>query len=136
MAKRPVPKYDFKAFGAAIKAARTGRKESRKKVSDEMFISPRYLANIENKGQHPSFAAKRGKVGRDNIHVIAAAYRFLLFLDFHFVKVGDFPLDCLYGFGLVDTVDMQIDDNARFQVQNAGYRSKSTGSVLKLGGCN
>ena len=54
MAKRPVQKYDFKAFGAAIKAARTGRKESRKKVSDEMFISPRYLANIENKGQHPS----------------------------------------------------------------------------------
>ena len=54
MAKRPVPKYDFKALGAAIKAARTGRKESRKKVSDEMFISPRYLANIENKGQHPS----------------------------------------------------------------------------------
>ena len=54
MAKRPVPNYDFKAFGAAIKAARTGRKESRKKVSDEMFISPRYLANIENKGQQPS----------------------------------------------------------------------------------
>jgi transcriptional regulator with XRE-family HTH domain len=54
MAKRPVPIYDFKAFGAAIKAARIGRKESRKKVSDEMFISPRYLANIENKGHHPS----------------------------------------------------------------------------------
>ena len=47
-------KYDFKAFGAAIKAARKGRKESRKKVCDEMYISPRYLANIENKGQHPS----------------------------------------------------------------------------------
>ena len=43
-----------KAFGQAIKAARTERKESRKKVSDEMFISPRYLANIENKGQQPS----------------------------------------------------------------------------------
>ena len=54
MAKRPVPRYDFKAFGAAIKSAREGRKESRKKVGDEMFISPRYLANIENKGQHPS----------------------------------------------------------------------------------
>ena len=54
MAKRPVPAYDFKAFGAAIKAARIGRKESRKKVCDEMYISPRYLANIENKGQHPS----------------------------------------------------------------------------------
>ena len=54
MAKRPVPQYDFKAFGAAIKAARIVRKESRKEVCDEMYISPRYLANIENKGQHPS----------------------------------------------------------------------------------
>lgn len=54
MAKRPVPRHDFKAFGAAIKAARLGRKESRKKVCDEMYLSPRYLANIENKGQHPS----------------------------------------------------------------------------------
>lgn len=54
MAKRPVPRYDFKAFGAAIKAARLERKESRKKVCDEMYLSPRYLANIENKGQHPS----------------------------------------------------------------------------------
>ncbi len=43
MAKRPVPRYDFKAFGEAIKAAREGRKESRRKVSDEMFISPRSL---------------------------------------------------------------------------------------------
>ena len=54
MAKRPVEKYDFMALGKAIKDARKVRKESRKKVSDEMFISPRYLANIENKGQHPS----------------------------------------------------------------------------------
>ncbi len=54
MAKRPVPRYDFKAFGAAIKATRLERKESRKKVCDEMYLSPRYLANIENKGQHPS----------------------------------------------------------------------------------
>ena len=54
MAKRPVDKYDFKALGQAIKDARKECKESRKKVSDEMFISPRYLTNIENKGQHPS----------------------------------------------------------------------------------
>ena len=43
MAKRPVPLYDFKAFGAAIKAARKEYGESRKKVSDELYISPRYL---------------------------------------------------------------------------------------------
>ena len=55
---------------------------------------------------------------RDNIHVIAGTDGFFLFLDFHFVKVCNLALDCLYGFGLVDTVDMQIDDNARFQVQN------------------
>ena len=54
MTKRPVEKYDFKAFGQAIKNARKERKESRKKVSDEMYIFPRYLANIENNGQHPS----------------------------------------------------------------------------------
>lgn len=54
MAKRPVEKYNFKPFGAIIKAVRTNHKESRKKVCDEMYLSPRYLANIENNGQHPS----------------------------------------------------------------------------------
>ena len=54
MAKRPIPRYDFRAFGTAIKAARTDRRESRKKVCDEMYLSPRYRANIENTGQHPS----------------------------------------------------------------------------------
>ena len=57
MTKRPVSKYDFKTFGAAIKAARTGRKESRKKVSDEMFITPRSIMYIENRGQHTSLNA-------------------------------------------------------------------------------
>ena len=52
--RRPVPIYDFTAFGKAIKEARTKRGESRKNVSDDMDISPRYLANIENKGQQPS----------------------------------------------------------------------------------
>ena len=52
--KRPGPLYDFTAFGKAIKEARTKRGESRKKVSDDMNLSPRYLANIENKGQQPS----------------------------------------------------------------------------------
>ena len=40
--KRPVPIYDFTAFGKAIKEARTKRGESRKNVSDDMDISPRY----------------------------------------------------------------------------------------------
>ena len=52
--KRPVAKIDFKPYGAAIKAGRTKQKESRNKAADALFISPHYLANIENKGQHPS----------------------------------------------------------------------------------
>ena len=47
MAKRPVEKYDFKPFGKAIKSARNEQKESRNKVGNEMYLSPRYLANIE-----------------------------------------------------------------------------------------
>ena len=69
MAKRPVEKYDFKAFGQAIKNARKERKESRKKVSDEMNISPRYLANIENKGQQPSLQIFYELVTRYDISV-------------------------------------------------------------------
>ena len=52
--KRQVPVYDFSHLGKAIKSARMSRGESRKKVCDEMNLSPRYLANIENNGQHPS----------------------------------------------------------------------------------
>ena len=60
MAKRPTAKYDFKAFGQAIKAARTERKESRKKVSDEMY---------ENKGQQPSLQIFYELVTRYDISV-------------------------------------------------------------------
>ena len=69
MAKRPVPLYDFKAFGQAIKAARTERKESCKNLCDAINISPRYLANIENKGQQPSLQIFYELVTRYNISV-------------------------------------------------------------------
>ena len=69
MAKRPVPLYDFKAFGQAIKAARTERKESCKNLWDAINISPRYLANIENKGQQPSLQIFYELVTRYNISV-------------------------------------------------------------------
>ena len=69
MARRQVPLYDFTAFGQAIKASRTERKESRKDVSDAMNISPRYLTNIENKGQQPSLQIFYELVTRYNISV-------------------------------------------------------------------
>ena len=69
MAKRPVEKYDFKPFGKAIKSARSEQKESRNKVGNEMYLSPRYLANIENKGQHPSLQIFFELVSRYHISV-------------------------------------------------------------------
>lgn len=69
MAKRPVQKYDFTLFGKAIKSARNEQKESRNKVGNELYLSPRYLANIENKGQHPSLQIFYELVARYNISV-------------------------------------------------------------------
>lgn len=54
MAKRPVEKYNFKAFGQAIKEARVAKGLSRNQLADQMHIAPRYIASIENSGQHPS----------------------------------------------------------------------------------
>lgn len=56
-------------IGAAIKAARIERKESRKQVCDKMYIGSRYLANIENKGQHPSLQVFIDLVTRYHISV-------------------------------------------------------------------
>ena len=52
---REVEKYDFKAFGQSIKAARKAKGISRNQLADKMNIAPRYIASIENSGQHPSF---------------------------------------------------------------------------------
>ncbi|MPM54045.1 hypothetical protein SDC9_100818 [bioreactor metagenome] len=51
---REVGLYDFRALGQVIKATRTARGMSRKQLSDKMNIAPRYIASIENSGQHPS----------------------------------------------------------------------------------
>jgi transcriptional regulator with XRE-family HTH domain len=47
-------KYDFKAFGQAIKEARKTKGISRNQLADRLNIAPRYIASIENSGQHPS----------------------------------------------------------------------------------
>ena len=52
--KRKIDKYDFKAFSQAIKAARKAKGISRNQLAEQMNIAPRYIASIENSGQHPS----------------------------------------------------------------------------------
>lgn len=48
-------KYDFTAMGQAIKEARKNRGWTRERLAQEVDLAPRYIMNIENKGQHPSF---------------------------------------------------------------------------------
>ena len=47
-------KYDFRAFGLAIKEARLKRGLTREQVGALIEIDPRYLTNIEN-GNTPAY---------------------------------------------------------------------------------
>lgn len=72
--KRPIEKIDFMPYGAAIKAGRKKQNESRNKAGSDMFLSPRYLANIESKGQHPSLQVFLELVSRYHISVDQILY--------------------------------------------------------------
>lgn len=48
------PLFDSKAFGRAVKAKRTARKETQERACEAVNISQRFLANIENVGQSAS----------------------------------------------------------------------------------
>ena len=62
-------KYDFRAFGLAIKEARMKQGLTREQVGTMIEIDPRYLTNIENKGQHPSLQVFYDLVSLLNISV-------------------------------------------------------------------
>lgn len=52
--RKKIDKFDFRPFGLAIKKARIQQCLTLKQVGALIEIDPRYLTNIENKGQHPS----------------------------------------------------------------------------------
>lgn len=62
-------KYDFRAFDLAIKEARMKQGLTREQVGTMIEIDPRYLTNIENKGQHPSLQVFYDLVSLLNISV-------------------------------------------------------------------
>lgn len=66
-------KYDFRAFGLAIKEARMKQGLTREQVGAMIEIDPRYLTNIENKGQHPSLQVFYDLVSLLNVSVVFAA---------------------------------------------------------------
>lgn len=67
--RKKVDKYDFRAFGLAIKEARTKQGLTREQVGASIEIDPRYLTNIENKGQHPSIQVLYDLVSLLNVSV-------------------------------------------------------------------
>lgn len=71
-------KYDFRAFGLAIKEARIKQGLTREQVGAMIEIDPRYLTNIENKGQHPSL-----QVFYDLVHLLNVS------TDAFFLPVSD-----------------------------------------------
>ena len=62
-------KYDFRAFGLAIKEARKKQGLTREQVGAMIEIDPRYLTNIENIGQHPSLQVLYDLVSLLNVSV-------------------------------------------------------------------
>ena len=62
-------KYDFRAFGLAIKEARKKQGLTREQVGAMIEIDPRYLTNIENKGQHSSLQVLYDLVSLLNVSV-------------------------------------------------------------------
>lgn len=62
-------KYDFRALGFAIKEARKKRGLTREQVGAMIEIDPRYLTNIENKGQNPSLQVLYDLVSLLNVSV-------------------------------------------------------------------
>ena len=62
-------KYDFRAFGLAIKEARKKQGLTREQMGAMIEIDPRYLTNIENKGQHPSLQVLYDLVSLLNVSV-------------------------------------------------------------------
>ena len=46
-------RYDFKALGQAIKAARTTAGMTREQLGEKLHLAPRHIVSIENEGQHP-----------------------------------------------------------------------------------
>lgn len=52
--KKTSTEIRFQGFWGSDKGGADRAQGEPQESGDEMFISPRYLANIENKGQHPS----------------------------------------------------------------------------------
>ena len=63
------------------------------------------------------FPAVGGQIGGQDVDVISGADGFFLFVNFALIQLGNFSLDLPDGRRLVDGLDVQINDQAAFHVE-------------------
>ena len=78
------------------------------------------IAGLEILQQTLCLTAEGGEIGRDDVHIVAGADRFFLFLNLHLVEVGDLHLDALDCLRLVNRPDMKIDRNVAVHLKEVG----------------
>ena len=78
------------------------------------------IAGLEILQQTLCLTAEGGKIGRDDVHIVAGADRLFLLFDLHLVEVGDLHLDALDCLRLVNRPDMKIDRDVAVHLKEVG----------------
>ena len=78
------------------------------------------IAGLEILQQTLCLTAEGGKIGRDDVHIVAGADRLFLLFDLHLVEVGDLHLDALDCLCLVNRPDMKIDRDVAVHLKEVG----------------
>ena len=78
------------------------------------------IAGLEILQQTLCLTAEGGKIGRDDVHIVAGADSLFLFFNLHLVEVGDLRLDALDCLRLVNRPDMKIDRNVAVHLKEVG----------------
>ena len=115
-AHQPLLLLEIQLFQYAVVLLRDG--VGLKHIVVELLLGVRGVQQQKGHEEHTLVAALQllqellrllavgGKVGGDNVHIIARADRLFLFLDGHFLQVCDLPLDGLDGLDLIDGLDV------------------------------
>ena len=78
------------------------------------------IAGLEILQQTLCLTAEGGEIGRDDVHIVAGADCLFLFLNLHFVEIGDLRLDALDCLRLVNRPDMKIDRDVAVHLKEVG----------------
>ena len=81
------------------------------------------VSRLEILQQTLGLASVGGKVGGDDVHIVAGTDSFLLFLNLHLVQIGNLGLDALDGLSLINGADMKIDSNVGVHIEEVSQHT-------------